>query len=115
MADPEDQIQYFNAIIMWLVELHAPHRIYIIGTDVNPWFTFDVEEAMIESNITYRIWKRRKTAADKTTRYKKLRRQVNYLVHQITMRKSKKLYMKGFLDPNLPAKKLWRYLESVGM
>jgi hypothetical protein len=41
------------------------------------------------------------------TRYKELRRQVNYLV-----RKSKRL--KRFLDPNLPAKKLWRNLDSVG-
>jgi hypothetical protein len=36
MADPEVQIQYFNAIIMWLLELHAPLRRYIISTDVNP-------------------------------------------------------------------------------
>jgi hypothetical protein len=86
----------------WLLELHAPHRRYIIG-DVNR--SFDFEKAMIESNITYRIWKGRKTVAD-ITRYKKLRRQVNYLV-----RKSKKLYMNCFLDPNLPAKKLWRSLH----
>jgi hypothetical protein len=59
--------------------------------------------------IAYRVWKRRKTAADKT-RYKELRRQVNYLV-----RKSKRLYLKRFLDPNLPAKKLWRNLDSLGM
>jgi hypothetical protein len=72
--------------------------------DVNP-FTFDVEKALVERNIAYRVWKRRKTAAYRT-RYKELRRQVNYL-----MRKSKK----RFLDPNLPAKKLWRNLDSVGM
>jgi hypothetical protein len=53
MADPEDQIQYFNAIIMWLLELHAPLRRYIISNDVNPWL--DVEKAMIEGNIAYRV------------------------------------------------------------
>jgi hypothetical protein len=84
MADPEYQIQYFNAIIIWLLELHALLRRYIIGTDVNPWFTFDVEKTMIERNVAY-------------GRYKELRRQVNYLV-----RKYKGLYMKRFLDPNLP-------------
>jgi hypothetical protein len=79
MADSEDQIQYFNAIIMWLMKLHAPLCRYIISTDVNPWFTFDVEKAMIEENIANRVWKRRKTTADRT-RYKKQRRQVNYLM-----------------------------------
>jgi hypothetical protein len=66
--DPEDQIQYFNAIIMWLLEFHALLRRYIISTDVNAWFIFDVER-----NIAYRVWKRQQTAADRT-RYKKLRR-----------------------------------------
>jgi hypothetical protein len=66
MADPEDQIQYFKAIIMWLLELHSPLRRYIISTNVNPWFIFDVEKAMVERNIAYRVWKRRKTAADRT-------------------------------------------------
>jgi hypothetical protein len=106
LYDPKDHIPYFNAIIMWLLELLAPLRKYI-------WYrcepTFDVEKAMIERNIAYRIWKRRNTAANRT-RYKELRRQVNYLV-----RKSKRLYMKRFLDPNLPAKKLWRNLNIVGM
>jgi hypothetical protein len=48
MADPEDQTQHFNAIIMWLSELHVTLCRYIISTDVNPWFTFDVEKAIIE-------------------------------------------------------------------
>jgi hypothetical protein len=64
---------------------------------------------MIERNIAYRVWKRQNIAADRT-RYKKLRLQVNYLV-----RKSKRLYIKRFLDPNLLAKKLWKNLDSVGM
>jgi hypothetical protein len=34
MADPEDKIQYFNAIIMWFLELHAPLCRYIVSTDV---------------------------------------------------------------------------------
>jgi hypothetical protein len=75
---------------------------------VNPWFTFVVEIAMMERNIAYRVWKRRKPAADRT-RYKVLQRQINYLV-----RKFKRLYMKRFLDPNPPVKKLWRNLDSVG-
>jgi hypothetical protein len=87
IADPENQIQYFNAIIMWLFELQAPFHRYIIGTDLTPWFTFDV---------AYRVWKRRKTVADKT-RYKE---------STIWCVRTREEYMKRFLGPNHPAKKL---------
>jgi hypothetical protein len=98
MADPEDQIQYFNAIIMWLLELHAPLRRYIISNDVNPWL--DVEKAMIEGNIAYRVWRdERLPQTEQDLR--------NY--------DGKSTFMKRFLDPNLPAKTLWRNLDSVGM
>jgi hypothetical protein len=63
---------------------------------------------MIERNIAYRVWRRRKTVADRE-RYKTLRKRVNYLE-----REAKRLYMKRYLNPNLPTKTLWRNLDSVG-
>jgi hypothetical protein len=54
------------------------------------------------------VWSRRKTAADRQ-RYKTLRKQVNYLT-----REAKRLYMKRYLNPNLPTKTLWGNLDSVG-
>jgi hypothetical protein len=46
---------------------------YVIKTHVNPWYTIDVKRAMIERNIAYRVWKKRRTAADRR-RYKEQRR-----------------------------------------
>jgi hypothetical protein len=63
---------------------------------------------MIERNIAYRMWRRKKTAADRQ-RYKTLRKQVNYLI-----REAKRLYMKLYLDPNLSKEILWRNLDFVG-
>jgi Reverse transcriptase (RNA-dependent DNA polymerase) len=108
MSDPDQQLQHFNKIIIWLLNLHAPLRKYVKKDPVNPWFTFDVEKAVIERNIAYRVWKRRKTISDRN-RYKDLRRRVHYLIRQ-----AKRSYMSRFLNPNLPSKTLWRNLEAVG-
>jgi hypothetical protein len=73
MTDPDDQLQHFNQITLWLVDLHAPLRRYVRRDPVNPWFTIDIKRAMIERNIAYRVWRRRKTAADRE-KYKTLRK-----------------------------------------
>jgi hypothetical protein len=71
----------------------------VVKTDVNPWYTIDVERAMIERDIAYRVWKRRRTAD--RIRYKEQRRRVNYLVG-----KAKRLYMGRFVSPEQPPKRL---------
>jgi hypothetical protein len=75
MVDPDEQIQYFNLILLWLLDLHALLRSYV----VNPWK--DVAKATIERDIAYRVSKRRRTAADRI-RCKEQRRRVNYLVRK---------------------------------
>jgi Reverse transcriptase (RNA-dependent DNA polymerase) len=109
MPDPDEQIQHFNAIVSWLLDLHAPLRKYIKKDEgANPWFTFNIEKAMVERNIAYRVWKIRRTDHDRN-RYKEQRKRVNYMV-----REAKRMYMKRHLDPNLPPKKLWRNLDKIG-
>jgi hypothetical protein len=45
--------------------LHAPLRRYVRRDPVNPWFTIDIERAMIERNIAlWRVWRRKKTKLD---------------------------------------------------
>jgi hypothetical protein len=55
MPDPDQQLQHFNNIVKWLLELHAPLRKFIKKDDLNPWYTFDIEKAMVERNIAYRV------------------------------------------------------------
>jgi hypothetical protein len=62
---------------------------------------------MVKCNIAYRVWRRRRTTADRD-RYKDTKRRVNYMV-----RKAKRIYMKRFLDANLPPKQLWRNLDVI--
>jgi hypothetical protein len=47
LPDPDEQLRHFNAIVLWLLDLHAPPCIYIKNGDVNPWFTFDIERGMV--------------------------------------------------------------------
>jgi hypothetical protein len=75
--------------------------------EVNPWYNCDVEHAIVERDIAYRVWKRQKTPADRT-RYKEQRKKVNYIVWR-----AKRLYMGRFLHPRLPDKRLWQNLEFV--
>jgi hypothetical protein len=108
MPDPDEQLRHFNAIVLWLLDLHAPLRRYIKKDDVNPWFTFDIERAMVERDIAYRVWRRRRRDQDRN-RYKEQRKRVNYMV-----REAKRSYMKRYLNPNLPPKNLWRNLDEIG-
>jgi hypothetical protein len=60
---------------------------------------------MARRNIAYKIWKIRKTVADRD-RYGLQRRRENYLIP------ASKLHEK-LLNPGLPAKYLWLYLASI--
>jgi hypothetical protein len=55
------------------MEIHALLREYVKRNEVNPWYNSDVERAIVERDIAYRVWKRRKTPADRT-RYKEQRK-----------------------------------------
>jgi hypothetical protein len=65
LTDPDEQLQHFNHITLWLLDLHAPLRRYLRRHPVNPWFTIDIERAMIKRNIAYRMWRRKKTTLDR--------------------------------------------------
>jgi hypothetical protein len=51
-SDPEQQIQHFNSIIRWLLEIHAPLREYVKRNKVNPWYNCDVERAIVKREPT---------------------------------------------------------------
>jgi hypothetical protein len=101
-SDSEQQIQHFNSIIRWLLEIHAPLCEYVKRIIVNPWYNCDVEPVIVERDIAYRFWKHQKTPADRT-RYKIQKKKVNYIV-----RKAKRLYIGRLLDPCQPVRRLWR-------
>jgi hypothetical protein len=58
------------------------------------WFTIDIERTMIERNIAFKVWRRRKTTLERE-RFISQRKRVDYLA-----REAKRLYMKRYLDPN---------------
>jgi hypothetical protein len=53
MYDPEEQLQHFNSIVLWLLDLHAPLRRFVKKDVINPWYSFDIERAIVERNIAY--------------------------------------------------------------
>jgi hypothetical protein len=81
MHDPEEQVRHFDSIVLQLLDLHALLRKYTKVDPVNPWVTIDIERAIIERNIAYHVWKRRRTAADRE-RYKSQRKIVNILLRR---------------------------------
>jgi hypothetical protein len=81
MPDPDQQLQHFNNIVKWLLELHVPLRKCINKDDLSPWYSFDIEKAMVERNIANRVWRRWRTTADRD-RYKDSMRRVNYMVRE---------------------------------
>jgi hypothetical protein len=36
---------------IWLLDLHTPLRRYMKNDDVNPWFTFDIQKAIVERDF----------------------------------------------------------------
>jgi hypothetical protein len=54
-----------SQITLWLLDLHAPLHRYVRRDPDNPWFSIDIERAMIERNIAYRVLRRRKTTLDR--------------------------------------------------
>jgi hypothetical protein len=64
----DSAIQFDNTM-----EIHALLREYVKRNEVNPWYNSDVERAIVERDLAYRVWKRRKTPADRTM-YKEQRK-----------------------------------------
>jgi hypothetical protein len=61
-----NDVLHFNNIVKWPLELHEPLRKFIKKDALNPWYIFDIlEKAMVERNIVYRLWRRRRTTADR--------------------------------------------------
>jgi hypothetical protein len=80
----------------------APLWKFIKKDDLNPWYTFDIEKAMVERSIaSYRVWRWRRTTADRD-RYKDSRRRVNYMVKEV-----KRIHMKRFLEQLIYHQNSW--------
>jgi hypothetical protein len=83
-------------------------RRYIKNDNFNPLSTFDFfKRAMVEWDIAYPVWKRRRKDQDRNV-YKEQRKRVNYMV-----REAKQSYMKRYLNLNFHPKNLWRSLDEI--
>jgi hypothetical protein len=54
-SDLEQQMQHFNSIIRWLLEIHAPLREYMKRNEMNSWYNCDVKPTIVERDIAYRV------------------------------------------------------------
>jgi hypothetical protein len=77
----DEQLRHFSAIVLWLLDLHAPLRRYIKNDDVNPWFTFGIERAMFERNFAYHVRKSRRRDQDRNRNIEQ-RKWVNYMARE---------------------------------
>jgi len=97
MPDPNDQVEYFNAIIVSLFQAHVPLSQHFPKEKTNPWLSFEIASAMAERDIAYRIWKNDKQNDEKTVRLWHLRKTVCRMV-----RSAKRCFLRSRLDPDLP-------------
>jgi hypothetical protein len=65
MADPNDQLQYFNSIIVSVFQENVPLKQYPPKNSDNPWMNFEISRLIVERDIAYNIWtKIRSTIAE---------------------------------------------------
>jgi hypothetical protein len=75
---------------------------------VNPWYNAFVEKAIVDRDMAFRFWRSYRTLELQEI-YKRWRNRVHCLVRQ-----AKREYMATFLSLTLPAKTLWKDLDSFG-
>jgi Reverse transcriptase (RNA-dependent DNA polymerase) len=109
IACTDEQVELLNTILLDLFETHVPLKQGVKNNNLDPWIDRNVEDAMAERDISYRVWRQTKTTEDRR-RFRILSNRVKYLV-----RRGERNYNSKFLDPNLPAKTLWRNLGQVGV
>jgi hypothetical protein len=76
---------------------------------VNPWYNAFVEKAIVDRDMAFRFWRSYRTLELQEI-YKRWDNRVHCLVRQ-----AKREYMATFLSLTLPAKTLWKDLDSFGV
>jgi Reverse transcriptase (RNA-dependent DNA polymerase) len=107
-SEVDIKLQIFNSYIISLFEHHVRLKKSKPVNQVNPWFNEAIKRAMRERDISYAVWKARRTNEDKT-RLKLTRRMVTRLI-----KNAKRSYMAKFLNPSLPPEILWKNLKTIG-
>jgi len=110
MPNPNDQVNYFNSLIISLFQAHVPLKISRPKNRENPWLNFEIKSAMAERDIAYRIWRQDRENEEKKSLLRFLRKKVRSLVRSEKRRQTQKR-----VDPRLPPKTLWRNLDEIGV
>jgi Reverse transcriptase (RNA-dependent DNA polymerase)/Endonuclease-reverse transcriptase len=109
MPDVDEQVAYFNDVIMRLFDGHVPVRRGRQRSNINPWFNSEIELAIVNRDLAYRSWRVGRTTQLREI-YRRFRNSVKTLV-----RRAKRGYMSRFLDPSLPSRTLYRNLDTIGI
>lgn len=80
-----------------------------IRPKINPWFSDEIELALVTRDIAYRTWKRTKCLRDQSN-FKRLRNKATQLI-----RKAKEKYERRIFDVNAPPKRLWKSINNLGL
>lgn len=105
--DPDFLLEYLNDKLRFLHDTYIPLR--ISRPKKNPWFTSEIEQAIISRNIAYKNWLRDKTV-DNNLQYKRIRNRVTCLI-----RNSKINYEKRTVNVNVSSKQLWNNIKKLGV
>lgn len=107
MNDPDVILEFLNDSLVNLHNDYIPLR--LSKPKPNPWFTVDIERAIISRDISYRNWLRDKSQTNKFE-YNRNRNKVNLLI-----RKSKENYDKRTLNLSTSSKQLWSNVKKLGV
>lgn len=105
--DPDILCNIFTNILHALHEKFFPKKFKKLKA--NPWFTVEIEWAIINRNIAYHNWKIFKTDLFLTT-YKRLRNRVTTII-----RNAKRSHDMQRFNINLPSKELWNNVKKLGL
>jgi hypothetical protein len=96
MPDPDEQVRFFNSIILAVFQDNIPLKRCPVKDPVNPWMNSEIARLIVERDIAYNIWDKNKTD-DNRSRFLLLRKKTTKAI-----RASKRRLHGHILNPRLP-------------
>lgn len=105
ITDTDVAIDLFNTILSDLHDVFVPLR--RCNPKRNPWFTPEIQKAMIERDIAYRLWKTDRTFHHHA-QYRRLRNKVTSLINA-----AKSNYVDYRVSSSNSSQNLWKKLKQI--
>lgn len=109
-SNVNEKLDYFNNILLSLINRHAPLTRKFIRDPSSPWINGHVHRMFNNRANAYECWRRDKNNPQKWNNFVKLRNITNR-----TVKNTKREYFASQLNAFLPAKKLWTNIKRLGL